>query len=50
MVVSIPLRYMHTPVEMVMLSDIRRTGHLLAEFIARLPADFLDHLKWDGQP
>ncbi|MCL2037101.1 MAG: M42 family peptidase, partial [Oscillospiraceae bacterium] len=31
--VSIPLRYMHTPVETVDLSDIESAGKLLAEFI-----------------
>jgi putative aminopeptidase FrvX len=44
MVVSIPLRYMHTPVEMVALKDIRRTGHLLSEFISQLDIDFMDKL------
>jgi len=42
MVLSIPLRYMHTPVEVVALKDIARTGHLLAEFIARLQPDFVE--------
>ncbi len=46
-VVSIPLRYMHTPVEMVCLKDITRTGHLLAEFIANLPLDFMSSLQPD---
>lgn len=48
MVVSIPLRYMHTPVEVVALKDIQRAGHLLAEFIAQLPADFMSRLSWEG--
>jgi endoglucanase len=48
MVVSIPLRYMHTPVEMILLKDIKRTGHLLAEFIASLPVDFIENLTWDS--
>jgi endoglucanase len=47
MVVSIPLRYMHTPVELVMLKDIRRAGRLLAEFIARLTPDAMDSFTWD---
>ncbi len=47
MVVSIPLRYMHTPVEMVAIKDIQRTGRLLAEFIASLTPDFLDTITWD---
>jgi endoglucanase len=47
MVVSIPLRYMHTPVEMVAIKDITRVGRLLAEFIAQLDMEFMDRLKWD---
>lgn len=47
MVVDIPLRYMHTPVEMVSLKDIRRAGRLLAEFIVQLKPDFTDKLNWD---
>jgi endoglucanase len=47
MVIGIPLRYMHTPVEMVALKDIHRAGRLLAEFIAQLSPDFMDTLKWD---
>ena len=31
-VVSIPLKYMHTPVETVVLEDVELTGRLLAEF------------------
>jgi putative aminopeptidase FrvX len=46
-VVSIPLRYMHTPVEMVTIKDINRTGHLLAQFIAGLPVDFVNRIHWD---
>jgi endoglucanase len=45
MVVSIPLRYMHTPVEVVALKDIRRTARLLAEFITRLEIDYMDKLS-----
>jgi putative aminopeptidase FrvX len=48
MVVSIPLRYMHTPVEMVVVKDIRRTGRLLAEFIAALEPDFVSQITWDN--
>lgn len=47
MVVSIPLRYMHTPVEVVSIRDIQTTAHLLAEFAAGLDGDFLDKLVWD---
>jgi putative aminopeptidase FrvX len=47
MVVSIPLRSMHTPVEVVSLKDIVRTGRLLAEFIVGLNADFMQTLMLD---
>lgn len=41
---SIPQRYMHTPVEIVALKDITRTGRLMAHFIAGLTEDFIDEL------
>lgn len=47
MVISIPLRYMHTPVEMISLKDVQRTGRLLAEFAAVLEADYIDKIVWD---
>jgi putative aminopeptidase FrvX len=37
--VSIPLRYMHSPVEMVDLSDVEATVELIAAFAARLHGD-----------
>jgi tetrahedral aminopeptidase len=46
MVVSIPLRYMHSPVEMVAVKDIKRAGRLLAEFCAYIGADYLDSITW----
>ena len=48
MLIEIPLRYMHTPVEMISLKDITRTGRLLAEFAAELDSDFLAKLSWDN--
>jgi endoglucanase len=39
--VSIPVRYMHSPVEMVVLADIDRVARLLAAFISRLDGAFL---------
>jgi putative aminopeptidase FrvX len=48
MVLSIPLRYMHTPVEVVSLKDIQRAGRLLAEFIARLDVDFMKKINWEA--
>ena len=44
---GIPLRYMHTPVEMVSLKDINRAGRLLAEFIAELDGEFMGKLVWE---
>jgi putative aminopeptidase FrvX len=37
--VSIPLRYMHSPVEMVDLADVEATVELIAAFAARLDGD-----------
>lgn len=47
LVIGIPLRYMHTPVEMVALKDITRAGRLAAEFIAQLDEKFIDGLSWE---
>jgi endoglucanase len=46
-VMSIPIRYMHTPVELVALKDIQRAGRLLAEFISSLEPDFLGTISWE---
>ena len=46
-VLGIPLRYMHTPVEMVSLKDVRRVGRLMAEFIADLKPDAMDKINWE---
>ena len=47
MVLGIPLRYMHSPVEMVSMKDIARVGRLLAEFAVGLEVDFMDRLTWE---
>ncbi len=47
LVISIPIRYMHTPVEVVAVKDVQRTARLLAEFIAMLDDDFLDKIVWE---
>ena len=50
-VVSIPVRNMHMPVELVAVKDIERTGRLLAEFATRLDEDFVSQkLAWDREP
>lgn len=46
-VLGIPIRNMHTPVEMVSMKDITRTGRLIAEFAANLGADYMDELIWE---
>ncbi|MBM3123997.1 MAG: M42 family metallopeptidase [Chloroflexi bacterium] len=47
MVIGIPLRYMHTPVEVVALRDIQLAGRLLSEFVLSLEADFPDRIVWE---
>jgi tetrahedral aminopeptidase len=39
--VSLPIRYMHSPVETVVVSDVDRAARLLAAFISRLDGSFL---------
>ncbi|MFQ5578381.1 MAG: M20/M25/M40 family metallo-hydrolase [Anaerolineae bacterium] len=41
---SIPLRYMHAPVETISVNDVARAGRLLAHFIAGLSDDFAARL------
>jgi len=45
---GIPIRYMHTPVEVVAVKDIQRAGRLIAEFIAGLQPDFMEKVTWDN--
>lgn len=42
---SIPLRYMHTPVEMIDLEDIIACGKIISSFCRTVDADFLEVLK-----
>lgn len=49
LVLGLPLRYMHTPVEAVVLKDIARCGRLLAEFITRLKPDYMETFRWDKE-
>lgn len=41
---SIPLRYMHTPIETLDYEDVRHTGRLMAMFIAGLDDEFVEGL------
>lgn len=45
--VGLPTRNMHTAVETVDVKDMERTARWLAEFIAGLPLDFMEHIVWD---
>jgi tetrahedral aminopeptidase len=47
LLLSLPLRNMHSPVETLNLRDIERTGRLMAQFIASLDNDFLSAIQWD---
>jgi endoglucanase len=47
MLMGVPLRYMHTPVEMISLKDIARAGRLLAEFVSGLDSEFMKKLDWE---
>ena len=49
MVLGIPMRYMHTPVEVIAIKDVLRVGRLLAEFIHGLDADFVTKIVWDDE-
>lgn len=41
---SIPLRYMHTPIETIDYRDVQHTGRLMAMFIAGIDNDFVEGL------
>ncbi len=45
--VSIPLRYMHQPVETLAVEDVERAGRLLAAFVADSEASLLDEMAWE---
>lgn len=49
MLLGIPLRYMHTPVELIAVKDVQRVGRLLAEFISGLEDDFVSKIVWDEE-
>ena len=45
--VSIPLRYMHQPVETLAAEDVERAGRLLAAFVAESEVGLLDEIAWE---
>jgi endoglucanase len=44
---SVPIRYMHQPVETLALRDVERTGRLLAAFVADLELDYRP--RWEDE-
>lgn len=44
-ILSIPIRYMHTPVETVDMADIRATGRLLAHIVAQVDQALVEDLR-----
>jgi len=46
--ISVPVRYMHQPVETLDARDVERAGRLLAAFITEMEAGFLETLAWDS--
>ncbi len=44
-VIGLPLKHMHTPVEVVSIKDVTRAGRLMAEFIVTLDDETLETLK-----
>lgn len=45
MVIGIPLRYMHTPVEVIAFNDLHRTARLLATFVKSLDENTLNEIE-----
>lgn len=43
---SIPVRYMHTPIEVIDINDIKNTVKLLFSYIKKLDEKYLEDLKW----
>jgi len=48
MLIEIPIRYMHTAVEVAAIDDIERAGRLLAGFVSTIDDAFVEGLTWDG--
>ncbi len=47
MVISIPLRYMHTANEIISLKDVQSVGQLLTSFVQSLDADTMNKITWE---
>jgi len=48
MLLSIPLRYMHTPVEMVHIQAIKNTALLASQFLEKTQKEFIETIIQDG--
>ena len=46
--INVPLKYMHTSVETLSITDLERIGRLLAAFAASLDEDFSKELKGES--
>lgn len=46
LLVSVPVRYMHQPVETLAAEDVERAGRLLAAFVADSEVGLLDEIAW----
>ncbi len=44
LLISIPIRYMHTSVEVINIDDIKNTGRIIAKFIEKLKGEELEEL------
>ena len=47
MVISVPLRYMHTANEVISMKDVKAVGKLLAAFVRALDENSIDQLAWE---
>ena len=47
MVISIPLRYMHTANEIISAKDVRDVGRLLAALVRKLDENTMNRLAWE---
>ena len=47
MVISVPLRYMHTANEVISMKDVKSVGKLLASFIRTLDENTMEKLAWE---
>ncbi len=46
-VISVPLRYMHTANEVISIKDVQAVGRLLAAFVRTLDENTMDQLSWE---